>query len=148
MKDCVKNANVRSSKDKISKYQSSSKLINDDTIQKSTLITEKINIQLDDVKKVSRRRFYELKEKNGKRVSIETEYPTMENTEKVISIRQWKKGATLIVGDSFLAGIEEKGICGNRSVKVRIFPGATTHDMYGYLKSLLKRIQNHACWNQ
>ena len=46
MKDCVKNANVRFSKDKTSKYQSSSKLINNDTKEKSALITEKINIQL------------------------------------------------------------------------------------------------------
>ena len=38
-----------------------------------------------------------------------------------------------------LAGIEEKRICGNRSVKVRIFPGATTDDMYDYLKPLLKK---------
>ena len=40
-----------------------------------------------------------------------------------------------------LAGIEEKRISGNRSVKVRIFPGATTNNMHDYLKSLLKRIQ-------
>ena len=38
-----------------------------------------------------------------------------------------------------LAGIEEKRICGNRSVKVRIFTDATTHDMHNYLKPLLKR---------
>ena len=38
-----------------------------------------------------------------------------------------------------LAGIEEKRICGNRSVKVRIFPGATTHDMHDYLKPVLKK---------
>ena len=46
MKDCVKNANVRFSKDKSSNYQSSSKLINDDTKEEFALITEKINIQL------------------------------------------------------------------------------------------------------
>ena len=28
---------------------------------------------------------------------------------------------------------------GNRNVKVHIFPSATTHDMYGYLKLLLKK---------
>ena len=38
-----------------------------------------------------------------------------------------------------LARIEEKRISGNRSVKVLIFPDATTHDMYDYLKSLLKK---------
>ena len=34
-------------------------------MKKSALITEKINIQLHDVKKESRRRFYDLKKKNG-----------------------------------------------------------------------------------
>ena len=38
-----------------------------------------------------------------------------------------------------LAGIEQKRISGNRKVKVRIFPGATTHDMCDYLKPLLKK---------
>ena len=41
MQDCVKNANKRFSKDKTSKYQSSSKLINDGTMKKSALIAEK-----------------------------------------------------------------------------------------------------------
>ena len=53
-------------------------------------------------------------------------------------MRQWKKGTTLIVGDSILAGIEEKCIYGNRSVKVRIFPCAATHDMCDFMKPLLK----------
>ena len=38
-----------------------------------------------------------------------------------------------------LAGIEQKRISRNRNVKVRIFPGATTHDMYDYLKPLLTK---------
>ena len=38
-----------------------------------------------------------------------------------------------------LAGIEQKRISGNRSVKIRIFPSGTTHDMYDYLKPLLKK---------
>ena len=48
--------------------------------------------------------------KNGKSVPLETEYPTIENSEKVSSIREWKKGTTLIVGESMLAEIEEKRI--------------------------------------
>ena len=78
------------------------------------------------------------KKKNGKSVPIETEYPIIENA-RSSSIRQWKKGTTLIVGDSMLAGIEEKRISGNRSVNVRIFPSLTTHDMHDYLKPLLKK---------
>ena len=107
-------------------------------MENSALITEKINIQLDDVRKESRRRFYESKKNNGKSIPIEIEYPTIENAGSS-SIRQWKKGTTLIVGDSVLARIEEKRISGNRSVKVRIFSEATTHDMYDYLKPLLKK---------
>ena len=109
-------------------------------MEKSALITEKINIQLDDFRKESRRSFYESKEKNGKSAPIETEYPAIENAGSS-SIRQWKKGTTLIVGDSMLPGMKEKRKTGNRSVKVRIFPGATTHDIYDYLKPLLKKIQ-------
>ena len=109
-------------------------------MEKSALITEKTNILLDDFRRESRRSFYESKEKNGKSAPIETEYPAIKNAGSS-SIRQWKKGTTLIVGDSMLAGMEEKRKTGNRSVKVRIFPGATTHDIYDYLKPLLKKIQ-------
>ena len=105
-------------------------------MKKSALITEKINIQLHDVKKESRGRFYDSKKKWS--VPIETEYPTIENAGSS-SIRQWKKGTTLIVGDSMLAGIVEKRISGNKSVKVRLFPSATTHGMYDLLKPLLKK---------
>ena len=85
MKDCVKNANIGSSKDKTSKFQSSSKLVNDDTMEKSALIKEKINIQLDDVRKEYRRRFYEPNKKNGKSVPIETEYPKKMQTKQAQS---------------------------------------------------------------
>ena len=47
-------------------------------------------------------RFYELREKNGKSVLIEIEYPAIENALSS-SIRQWKKDATLIVSDSMSA---------------------------------------------
>ena len=46
--------------------------------------------------------------KNGKSVPLETEYPTIENSEKVSSTREWKKDTTLIVGESMLAEIEGK----------------------------------------
>ena len=54
-------------------------------MEKSTLTKEKINIQLNDIRKKSRERFYKSKEKNEKRVI--TEYMTIENVEKVSSIR-------------------------------------------------------------
>ena len=70
---------------------------------------------------------------------IETEYLIIENVEKVSSVERWKKGATFIVGESMLARIEEKRIPGNRRAKFRIFPGAKTHGMYDFLKTLLKK---------
>ena len=69
------------------------------------------------------------KKKNEKSIPIETEYPTTENVENASSITQWKKGTTLFVGNSILAGNVEKCISGNRTIKVRIFPGAATRDM-------------------
>ena len=90
-------------------------------MEKSALIAEKINIELDDVRKESRRKFYKSKEKNGKSVPTETEYPTFENAGSS-SIRQWKKGTNLIVRDSMLPGIEEKHISRNMNVKAHIFP--------------------------
>ena len=54
---------------KSSKYQSPSKLI-DNNIEKSALTKEKINIQLHDVRKESRKRFYESKEKKMKKVLL------------------------------------------------------------------------------
>ena len=53
--------------------------------------------------------FMNQKKKNEKSVPNETEYPTTENAGSS-SIRQWKKGTTLIAGDSMLAGIEKKNI--------------------------------------
>lgn len=41
-------------------------------MEKSALTTEKITIQLNDVRKESRNRFYESKEKNAKNVSMDT----------------------------------------------------------------------------
>ena len=82
--------------------------------------------------------FMNQKKKMEKSVPIKTEYPIIENA-RSSSTKQQKKGTTFVVGESILAGIAEKPISRNRSVKVRIFPGATTHDMYDYLKHLLKK---------
>ena len=122
-------------------------------MEKSALTTGKINIQLNDVRKKSISTFYESKKKKWKKkfplkrnsshwngiVPTETEYLIIENVEKVSSVEQWKKGATFIVGESMLARIEEKRIPGNRRAKFRIFPGAKTHGMYDFLKTLLKK---------
>ena len=99
-------------------------------MEKSALITERINIQLDDIRKESRRRLYESKEKNGKSVPTETEYPIIETAEKVSSIRKWSKRKTVIVGNSLLAEIEEKRISGNRSVKARSSPPPRNNSLH------------------
>ena len=104
-------------------------------MEKSALTKEKINIQLNDVRKESRKRFYESKKKNEKRVPTETEYLTTENVEKVSSIRQWKKVTTLIVGDSVLAGIEQKRIGTNSSVN------ETSRDILNEILSLKNLIE-------
>ena len=73
-------------------------------MEKSTLTKEKIDIQLNDVRKKPRKKFW-VKRKKWKKVPTETEY-----LEKVTSIKQWKKGTNLIAGDSMLAGTGQKRI--------------------------------------
>ena len=60
---------MKYSKNKSTKYISSSKLINENTMEKSALAKEKINIQINNVREESKERLYESKEKkNEKRV--------------------------------------------------------------------------------
>ena len=74
-------------------------------MEKSTLTKEKIDIQLNDVRKKPRKKFYESKEKNEKKFRLKR------NTQKKLtSIKQWKKGTNLIAGDSMLAGTGQKRI--------------------------------------
>ena len=52
----------------------------------------------------------------------------------------WRKGTTLIAGDSILYGIDERKICQNGSVKVRVFSGTTIEDLRDYyIKPLLRK---------
>ena len=55
---------------KSTKYKSPSKLIDDNNMEKSTLTKEKIDIQLNDVRKKPRKKFYESKEKNEKKFRL------------------------------------------------------------------------------
>ena len=45
------------------------------------------------------------------------------------TVPAWKKGTTLIVGDSILSGLEESKMSQKRLIKVRTFPGATIQDI-------------------
>ena len=49
---------------------------------------------------------------------------------------KWRKGTTLIAGDSLLFGIDEKRL---RNTKVRIFPGSSIEDAYFHLYPLLRK---------
>ena len=49
---------------------------------------------------------------------------------------QWRKGTTLIAGDSLLYGLDEKRL---RNAKVRMFPGCTIEDLEFHIIPLLRR---------
>ena len=87
---------------------------------KFALITEKRNIQLNDVRKESRKRFDELKEKNEKSAPIETGYLTIEIVENISSIKEWKKRHNVCY--SMLPGIEENVYSEIGALKFERFP--------------------------
>ena len=49
---------------------------------------------------------------------------------------QWKKGTTLIIGDSMIGGVLEKRL---RNTKVRSYPGAIIEDLFYHLVPLLRK---------
>ena len=51
----------------------------------------------------------------------------------------WKKGTTLIMGDSILSGLRESKMSRRKTIKVRTFPGATINDMKFFVVPLLKK---------
>ena len=72
--------------------------------------------------------------------SKEKNQPPSKITGELIDVPLWRKGTTLITGDSILYGIDEKKICQNGSVKVRVFPASTIEDLQDYyIKPLLRK---------
>ena len=57
----------------------------------------------------------------------------------VLNSEQWKKGTTLIVGDSILAGLREAKLSRSKRIKVRYFPVGKTEDLQYHLISYLKK---------
>ena len=51
----------------------------------------------------------------------------------------WKKGTTLIVGDSILSGLKESKMSQKRLIKVETFPGAAVQDMKFFVVPHLKK---------
>ena len=72
--------------------------------------------------------------------SKEKNQPPSNITDDVSDVTVWRKGTTLITGDSILYGIDEKNICQNYSVKVRVFPCSAIEDLKDYyIKPLLRK---------
>ena len=57
----------------------------------------------------------------------------------VLNSVQWKKGTTLIVGDSMLAGLREAKLSRTKRIKVRCFPGGKSEDLQNHLIPYLKK---------
>ena len=53
--------------------------------------------------------------------------------------KEWRKGTTLISGDSTMSGLTEKKMSRNRKIKVRYFPVAKIKDTYHYAIPLLEK---------
>ena len=51
----------------------------------------------------------------------------------------WKKGTTLIMGDSILSGLHEYKMSRRKTIKVRTLPGALINDMKFFAVPLLKK---------
>ena len=57
----------------------------------------------------------------------------------IATVPAWKKGTTLIVGDSLLSGLKESKMPQKRMIKVRTFPGATIQVMKFFVVPHLKK---------
>ena len=57
--------------------------------------------------------------------------PSQVKKEKDVALNsdKWKKGTTLLIGDSMLAGLREAKLSRNKKIKVRFFPGAKAEDL-------------------
>ena len=51
---------------------------------------------------------------------------------------EWRKGTTLVIGDSMLAGLREAKLSRNKKIKVCFLPGAKTEDLQYHLIPYLK----------
>ena len=52
---------------------------------------------------------------------------------------EWRKGTTLITGDSMVAGLREAKLSSNKKIKVRFFPGAKIEEIIFHLIPNLKK---------
>ena len=59
--------------------------------------------------------------------------------DKAEEIHTWRKGTTLIMGDSILSQIREDKLCKKGTIKVRCFLGAKFEDIYHYAIPLINK---------
>ena len=57
----------------------------------------------------------------------------------VLNSDQWKKGTTLVVGDSMLAGLREAKLSRGKRISARYFPGGKTEDLQDHLIPYLNK---------
>ena len=57
--------------------------------------------------------------------------PSQDEKEKGVTLNpdEWKKGTTLVIGDSMLAGLREAKLSRNKKIKVPFFPGGKAEDL-------------------
>ena len=67
--------------------------------------------------------------------------PSQDEKEKGVALNpdEWKKGTTLVIGDSMLAGLREAKLSRNEKIKVRFSSGAKTEDLQYHLIRYLKK---------
>ena len=67
--------------------------------------------------------------------------PSQVKKEKDVALNpdERKKGTTLLIGDSMLAGLREAKLSRNKKIKVRFLPGAKTEDLQYHLIPYLKK---------
>ena len=58
---------------------------------------------------------------------------------KIEETHIWKKGTTLIMGDSIVSQIRKGKFCKKGTIKVRSFPGAKFDDFYHYAILLINK---------
>ena len=51
----------------------------------------------------------------------------------------WPKGTCVVIGESMVAGIDERKMSNKRLIKVRSFPDAACSDMYRYLVPIIEK---------
>ena len=67
--------------------------------------------------------------------------PSQVKKEKDVALNpdEWKKGTTLLIGDSMLARSREAKLSRSKKIKVRFLPGAKTEDLQYHLIPYLKK---------